>query len=92
MSEATDFKYSDRMKSEQAAEYLTRLAEGIRNGQLTLQAEGHTITIVPKDIVKLEVRATSREGKGELELEVSWREKYVLSARRLDVQPGNAGG
>jgi amphi-Trp domain-containing protein len=88
MAEANDFKYSDKMRSEQAAEYLIKLAEGIRNGHLTLQAQGHTITIVPKDIVKLEVHATSREGKGELELEVSWREKYVLSAQRLDVETG----
>jgi amphi-Trp domain-containing protein len=88
MAEATDLKYSDKMGSKQAAEYLTKLADGIRNGQLTLQAQGHTITIVPRDIVKLKVHATSKEGKGELELEVSWREKYVLSAQRLDVETG----
>jgi amphi-Trp domain-containing protein len=88
MPEAKDFKYSDKMKSEQAAEYLIKLAEGVRNGHLTLQGQGHTITVVPQDVVKLEVHATSKEGKGELELEVSWKEKYVFSAKELEVEAG----
>ena len=83
--EAKDFKYSDRMKSNDAADYLQKLAEGIRSGNLTLQGQGHTITIVPRDHVKLEVRATQKQGRGELELEVSWKEKYVFSAQQLDV-------
>ncbi len=86
MPEARDFKYSDKMKSEDAADYLIKLAEGIRNGQLTLQGQGHTITVVPRDVVKLEVRASRKEGKGELELEVSWKEKYVFTADRLEVE------
>lgn len=89
MAEANDFKYSDKMKSALAAEYLNQLADGLRSGRLTLQAQGHTITIVPRDIVKLEVHATSKEGKAELEIEVSWREKYVLSAQRLDIETGD---
>lgn len=88
--EAKDFKYSDRMKSDDAADYLQKLAEGIRSGNLTLQGRGHTITIVPKDYVKLEVRASQKHGKGELELEVSWKEKYVFSTEKLDVSgPGS---
>ena len=85
MSQAKSFKYSDKMKSEQAADYLMKLAEGMRAGQLTLR-QGQTIRVVPKDMVKFEVRATHKEGKGELELEVSWKEKYVFSAERLEVE------
>lgn len=86
---ATDqFRYSDRMSTGQAADYLVDLAHGIRDGALTLHGQENTITIVPENTVKLEVKAKQKEGKGELELEVSWKEKYIISTQKLEINPG----
>lgn len=88
MSEGEKFEYSERVASSEVADYLEKLAEGIRNRSIRLQGKGHTLTLLPEEVLKLEVAAESKSGKGELEIQVSWKDKYVVSAEKLEVSSG----
>ena len=90
MSDKEEFEYSEKLSSEEAGDYLVELGKGIRDHSLKLQGKGKVITLLPEDVVKLEVKAERREGKGELEIEISWKEKYVISAEKLKVSSAEA--
>lgn len=88
MSEKEEFEYTDKLVAEEAADYLTKIADGLRARLLKLQGMGQMITVVPQDAVKLEVKAERKENKGKLQLEISWKEKYAASEEKLEVSVG----
>jgi amphi-Trp domain-containing protein len=70
-----EFEFSTTTRATQVAEYLNRIADGLRQGTLTLAASGHAVHLQPGDAVRLEVEAESRPDKGtaSLQLDLSWK-------------------
>lgn len=85
MSEKNEFEYSEKMNYIDAAEYIIKLASGLRERKLKLQGKGRSIVLTPEEIVKLEVKAERKDGKGEIEIELSWKEGYLVNAEKLEI-------
>jgi amphi-Trp domain-containing protein len=70
-----EFEFSTTTRATQVAEYLSRIADGLRHGTLTLAASGQAVHLQPADAVRLEVEAESRPDKGtaSLQLDLSWK-------------------
>jgi amphi-Trp domain-containing protein len=70
-----EFEFSTTTRATHVAEYLNRIADGLRHGTLTLAASGHAVHLQPGDAIRLEVEAESRPGKGtaSLQLDLSWK-------------------
>lgn len=63
----------EEMPLNEAVERLQEIVEELRQGRLTLPAEGESILVEPEDAVKLEVEFERKKGKEELEIELSWK-------------------
>lgn len=70
-----EFEFSTTTQGSQVAEYLNRIADGLRQGTLTLGASGHSVHLRPGDTIRLEVEAENKPDKGtaSLQLELSWK-------------------
>ncbi len=88
MSDKEEFEYSGKISAEEVADYLNQIAEGFRSKLLKLQGRGQIISIVPADVLKIEVRAERKDSKGKMELELSWKEKYTSSDEKLEISSG----
>jgi amphi-Trp domain-containing protein len=73
----------------EAAEALARLAEGIRAGGLSVSLGEDEIAVLPAGDLSLEIDASERKGKGELEVVVTWRSGKGLHSLSL---PGRGSG
>lgn len=67
------FEYAGQVGSEQAAEYLERIAAGLRLGRVGLGAGAKRTALATGELLKLEIEAESKDGKGSLAFELSWR-------------------
>jgi amphi-Trp domain-containing protein len=85
VSDKTAFAYSDIVPVDEVAAYLRKLAEGLRRGSLALEAQGQQISLCPASLVKVEVKAHASNGRGELKLEVSWKDVSCTEKERLQV-------
>jgi len=85
MGEKEGFEYAEKLSVEEVADFLLALSTGVRDRKLKLSGKGNSVTLLPPDTVKLEVKAEGKEGKGSLEMEISWKDKYVASAEKLEV-------
>jgi len=85
MGEKDGFEYTEKMSVEEVADFLLALSTGIRDRKLKLSGKGRSLTLLPSDTVKLDVKAEGKAGKGSLEIEISWKDKYVASAEKLEV-------
>ena len=72
--ERKEFLFSSTTEVGRVAEYLMRIAEGLRLGRVSLSAPGRMVRLEPAQVVRLELGAQSNpeEGKASLELEISW--------------------
>jgi len=70
-----ELEFSTTTRGAQVAEYLNRIADGLRQGTLTIGAAGHTVQLQPSETIRLEVEVENRvdKGKGSLQLEISWK-------------------
>ena len=85
MSEKQEFEYAEKLGATEVADYLMKIAEGLKGRNLTLNGKGQTITLLPDETVKLKVKAEAKEGKGEIEFEIGWKEEYVVGAQKLEI-------
>lgn len=67
------FEYAGQVSAEQVAQYLERIAAGLRAGHVALGAGTRRASFALTDMLKLEIEAEARDGKGDLALEISWR-------------------
>jgi amphi-Trp domain-containing protein len=88
VSDKTAFEYSDTVSGEQIADYLSQIADGLRRGSMTFEGQGQQIALCPTSTVKMEIKAESRDGKGELQLEVSWKPETATASDGLQVLSG----
>jgi amphi-Trp domain-containing protein len=79
-------EFSTTTEVMRVAEYLTRIADGLREGCVNLVASGQTIVLEPADIVRLQMEAKRLPGqrRTSLELEISWT---TVTSRRQDRSP-----
>jgi len=88
VSDKTAFEYSDTVSGEQIAEYLTQIADGLRRGSMTFEGQGQHIALCPTGTAKMEIKAESKDGKEELQLEVSWKTEAASASDGLQVLSG----
>jgi amphi-Trp domain-containing protein len=85
VSEKEEFEYSGRLTTEEASDYLTQIAEGLRSRLINLQGRGQNISLTPEDAVELEIKAERKDSKGKMEFNISWKEKYTVANERLEI-------
>lgn len=91
MGESNKVEFSATFSVTQVAEYLTRIAEGLLQGVITLSSEGKTIELTPGDVLRLEIEAESKpdKGKGSLAIDLSWKAKQTVPADGFEVIVGS---
>lgn len=80
---------------ELVAEYLNRLADGIRLGAVTLTSSGHSVHLESPQRLRLEVEARHRPDKGSssIQLEISWKAERAARGEdeeRLTIEAGRS--
>lgn len=88
-----EFEFSTTARAVQVAEYLNRIADGLREGMLTLAASGHAVHLEPNDTIRLEMEAESKPDKGtaSLQFELSWKHTHPArepEEERLVIETG----
>ena len=78
------------------AEYLNRLADGIRLGAVTLTSSGQSVHLESPQRLRLEVEARHRPDKGSssIQLEISWKAERPAreeDEERLTIEPARPG-
>ena len=71
MGDSQEFAFEGLASPSEAADALTRIAEGIRARALRLRPPGE---------VKLELKATRKSRKGTLEIEIGWKRRDATKA------------
>jgi amphi-Trp domain-containing protein len=85
MSDKNEFEYADKLSAMEVADYLEKIAEGLKTRSLKLQGKGQAISLLPQDTLKLKVSAEAKEGKGSIEFEISWKNEYVVGSQKLEI-------
>jgi amphi-Trp domain-containing protein len=68
------FEMKDEMELEKLADYLDEVSKSIGSGRLTLHGEEDGIDVELPALVKFEIAAKSKPGKGKISIEVKWKE------------------
>lgn len=77
---------------EEIAEYLTSLAVGLKRGEVSLESGERSLHLSPASDVKLELRATQKERKGRIEIEIGWKCSTATRTSELHVTSGSRSG
>ena len=73
---------------EEIAEYLTSLAVGLKRGEISLESGERSLHLSPASDVKLELKASQKEHKGRIELEIGWKRSMATKTSELRVAVG----
>jgi amphi-Trp domain-containing protein len=87
MRENGKFEFTATLEPSQAADYLSRIADGLRRGVIGLSSDGRTIRLEPGGMVSVEIVAESKpeKAKGSLGLEISWKARERVSGDALEI-------
>ena len=87
MSVKGRFAYTATIDTVRAAEYLTRLAEGLMAGTICLTAAREHLDLSPSDIVRVDIHADNNleKGKGSLIVELFWKATTETPQGDLDI-------
>ena len=77
---------------EEIAEYLTSLAVGLKRGEISLESGERSLHMAPASDVKLELKASQKEHKGRIELEIGWKRSMAAKTSELRVAVGPRPG
>ena len=77
---------------EEIAEYLTSLAVGLKRGEISLESGERSLHLSPASDVKLELKASQKEHKGRIELEIGWKRSTATKTTELHVAVGPRPG
>ena len=77
---------------EEIAEYLTSLAVGLKRGEISLESGERSLHMAPATDVKLELKASQKEHKGRIELEIGWKRSTAAKTSELRVAVGPRPG
>jgi amphi-Trp domain-containing protein len=72
-SDPGELEFCDNATPAEAADTLSRVAEGIGAGGLSVSLGEDEITVLPVGDLSLEIDAIERKGKGQLDVAITWR-------------------
>ncbi|HVQ76241.1 MAG TPA: amphi-Trp domain-containing protein [Candidatus Binatia bacterium] len=73
MGESKGFEFEGAATPAEAAEVLTRIAEGIRARALSLSLGEESLTVFPGADLSLEIEAREKKDKARIEVSIAWR-------------------
>jgi len=73
MGERKEFEFEGAASPSEAADTLSRIADGIRSRALSLSLGDEEITIYPDGDLSLEIEACEKKGKAKIEIAIAWR-------------------
>ena len=71
--QSKEFEYSTLVDRNSIVTYLETIAEGFKNGTLTLKSPEADILLDPDGLLKLEMSAKNKSGRSKIVLKVSWK-------------------
>ncbi|HXX39905.1 MAG TPA: amphi-Trp domain-containing protein [bacterium] len=90
------FDFSATLEASQVADYLVRIADGLRRGVVRLAAGERGIRLEPTAMLAFEIEAEGKPEKtsGSIAMELSWKPEYASAAESLEitVDPQEEGG
>ena len=73
MGESREFEFEGAASPSEAADTLSRIADGIRSRALSLSMRGEEITVFPAGDLSLEIEASEKKGKAKIEIAIAWK-------------------
>ena len=73
MGENSTFEFEGAASPSEAADTLTRMADGIRARALSLSMGEEQITVFPDGDLALEIEAKEKRGKAKIEITIAWK-------------------
>lgn len=73
MSTTKEFEFEGAATPSEAADALTRIAEGLRARSLSLAMGDEEITVFPDGDISLEIEASEKKGKAKIEIAIAWK-------------------
>ena len=73
MGDSREFEFEGAASPAEAADTLTRIAEGIRARGLSLSMGDERITVYPDGDLSLEIEASEKKGKAKIEIAIAWK-------------------
>jgi amphi-Trp domain-containing protein len=72
MGERREFEFEGAASPAEAADTLTRIADGIRSRALCLSMGEEEITVYPDGDLSMEIEASEKKGKAKIEIAIGW--------------------
>ena len=87
MTSKARFEYTATSDSARVAEYLSKIAEGLAAGSVSLAAHSESINLTPAGVVRLTIEADGNpeRSRGSITLEISWRAASELQPLPLEI-------
>jgi amphi-Trp domain-containing protein len=73
MGDRSEFEFEGAASPSEAADTLSRIAEGIRARALSLSMGDDEITVYPDGDLSLEIEAKEKKGKAKIEIAIAWK-------------------
>jgi amphi-Trp domain-containing protein len=73
MGDKKGFEFEGSATPAEAAEFLTRIAEGIRARALSLSMGDEEVTVFPDGDLSLEIEAREKRNKARIEVAIAWK-------------------
>jgi amphi-Trp domain-containing protein len=73
MASTREFEFEGGATPAEAADALTRIADGIRARSLSLAIGEEEITVFPDGDLSLEIEASEKKGKAKIEIAIAWK-------------------
>jgi len=82
------FGFARVVSSDEAADYLSALAQNLRLGDVRLDSGDRVFQLVPPAELKLDLRVKHSEGKIELLFRLAWKRQALATIADLQVESG----
>ena len=73
------FFFESLQDSETIKSYLESIIDGIAHKRITLSTDGENITMNPKGLLKLTIKARKKADKNRLSIKISWTDEHSKS-------------
>ncbi len=67
--------HQQHMKRDDLVGYLENLVASLKAGKIVIERNGQFVSLTPPGTVNLELQAKTKKDKGELSIEISWRQE-----------------
>lgn len=81
------FAFSATLEAAQVADYLVRIADGLRRGVVGFSAGGEAVRLAPTAMLALAIEAEGKAEKatGHIALELKWKPEYATEMENLEI-------